>query len=111
MGMHISGEYRYMLENMQVSRKSGDESRILPTSVIENKLEQILLTGGEDRLNEYRDELSSVAEELGMQNEFAKINNIISALLSTHDSKVLSTDSAEGSCRRQSFRQNKSGAV
>jgi hypothetical protein len=27
MGMHISGEHRYMLENMQVSRKSGDESR------------------------------------------------------------------------------------
>ena len=57
MGMHISGEYRYMLENMQVSRKSGDESRVLPVSVIENKLEQILLTGGEDRLNQYRDEL------------------------------------------------------
>lgn len=95
MGMHISGEHRYMLENMQMSRKSGDESRVLPISVIENKLEQILLTGGEDRLNEYRDELRTVAEELGMQTEFAKINNIISALLSTHDAKVLSTDSAK----------------
>lgn len=84
-----------MLENMQMSRKSGDESRVLPISVIENKLEQILLTGGEDRLNEYRDELRTVAEELGMQTEFAKINNIISALLSTHDAKVLSTDSAK----------------
>ena len=30
-----------------------------------------------------------------MQTEFAKINNIISALLSTHDAKVLSTDSAK----------------
>ena len=84
-----------MLENMQMSRKSGDESRVLPISVIENKLEQILITGGEDRLNEYRDELRTVAEELGMQTEFAKINNIISALLSTHDAKVLSTDSAK----------------
>ena len=79
MGMHISGEHRYMLENMQVSRKSGDESRVLPVSVIENKLEQILLTGGEDRLNQYRDELRTVAEELGMQTEFAKINNFCSA--------------------------------
>ncbi len=93
MGMHISGEHRYMLENMQLSRKSGDESRVLPASVIENKLEQILLTGGEERLNEYRDELRSVADELGMQVEFAKINDIISALLSTHDAK--STDSAK----------------
>lgn len=94
-GLHISGEYRYMLENMQVSRKSGDQSRVLPVSVIENKLEQILLTGGEDRLNQYRDELRSVADELGMQEEFAKINSIISALLSTHDANVLTTDSAK----------------
>lgn len=95
MGMHISGEYRYMLENMQVSRKSDDESRVLPISVIENKLEQLMLTGGEYRLNQYRDELRKVADELDMQTEFAKLNNIISALLSTHDDKVLSTDSAK----------------
>ncbi|MCM1071903.1 MAG: Fic family protein, partial [Alistipes timonensis] len=35
------------------------------------------------------------AEELEMPTEFAKINSIISALLSTHDAKVLSTDSAK----------------
>lgn len=95
MGMHISGEYRYMLENMQLSRKSGDESRVLPVSVIENKLEQLLLSGGEESLNLYRDELRKVAEELGMPNEFARINKIISALLSTHDANVLSTESAK----------------
>ena len=95
MGMHISGEHRYMLENMQVSRKSGDESRVFPISVIEHMLEQLLLTGGEERLNQYRDELRKVADELDMQTEFAKINRIISALLSTHDAKVLSTDSAK----------------
>ncbi len=94
MGMHISGEHRYMLENMQVSRKSGDESRVLPISVIEDKLEKLLLTGGEGRLNQYRDELRIVAEELDMQAEFSKINIIISALLSTHDAKALSTESA-----------------
>lgn len=94
MGMHISGEYRYMLENMQVTRKSGDESRVLPQDVIENKLEQLLLTGGEERLNRYRDDLRKVADELGMQPEFEKINRIISALLSTHDANALSSDSA-----------------
>lgn len=95
MGLHISGEYRYMLENMQVSRRQGDQSRVLPISAIENKLEQLLLTGGEERLNKYRDELRLVSEDLGMQSEFARINNIISALLSTHDAKVLATDSAK----------------
>lgn len=95
MGLHISGEFRYMLENMQVSRKSGSESRVLPVETIETKLEQLLLMGGEDRLNEYRDELREVANELGMTDEFAKINNIISALLATHDAKLLSTASAK----------------
>lgn len=28
--MFIAGEYRWMLENMQVSRRSGDESKVLP---------------------------------------------------------------------------------
>ena len=95
MGMYISGEQRYMLENMQTSRKSGDESRVLPIETIENKLEQILLTGGENRLNQYRDELRNVAEELGMHTEFAKINSLISALLSTHEASVLTTESAK----------------
>lgn len=95
MGMHISGEYRYMLENMQVVRKTGDESRVLPRKVIEGKLEQLLLIGGEERLNQYRDELRKVSEELGMHVEFDKLNNLISALLSTHEASVLTTDSAK----------------
>lgn len=109
MGMHISGEHRYMLENMQLSRKSGDESRVLPISVIENKLEQLLLTGGEERLNQYRDELREVANELGMADEFSKINNIISALLSTHDARVLSTDSAKARASGNPFDANRVG--
>lgn len=94
MGIHLSGEYRRMLENMQVSRKRGDESRVLPARSIERELEQLLLTGGEERLNRYRDGLRRAADQLDMQAEFDKINRIISALLSTHDANVLSTDSA-----------------
>lgn len=94
-GLYIAGEYRWMLENMQLSRKSGDESKVLPISVIEGKLEKILLIGGEDKLNEYRDRLREVSEKLDMTKEFEKINKIISALLATHSSKVLSTPSAK----------------
>lgn len=107
MGMHISGEHRYMLENMQLSRKSGDESRVLPIAVIKNKLEQLLLTGGEERLNQYRDELREVADELGMDDEFTRINNIISALQSTHDDKVLSTASAKARAAGNPFDANR----
>ena len=94
-GLYIAGEYRWMLENMQVSRKSGDESKVLPIESIENKLEKILLIGGETKLNEYRDKLRVSSEQLGMAQEFEKINKIISALLATHASDVLSTPSAK----------------
>lgn len=94
-GIYISGEYRWMLENMQLSRKKGDESKVLPISVIKNKLEKILLLGGEAKLNEYRDKLKDTSAQLAMPQEFEKINKIISALLATHSSKALSTKSAK----------------
>ena len=95
MGIHVSSEYRYMLENMQQSRKQGDESKVLPQADIEAKLEQLLLTAGEQRLNEYRDSLRLLAEQLGMNQEFERLNHIISALLTTHDANVLSSPAAK----------------
>lgn len=89
--MFIAGEYRWMLENMQESRKSGDESKVLPVDVIENKLGTVLIASGEKGLNAYRDTLRETAQRLGMDKEFQKINKLISALLATHDSKALKT--------------------
>lgn len=94
-GLYIASEYRWMLENMQSSRKKDDESKVLPISIIEDKLGKMLLIGGEDKLNEYRDKLRQESEILGMPKEFEKINKIISALLATHSSEVLSTKSAK----------------
>ena len=87
--MFIASEYRWVLENMQSSRKQGDDSKVLPISLIEKKLESVLVAGGEEQLNQYRDTLRETAERLGMTNEFAKINILISALLNTHSSQVL----------------------
>ena len=87
--MFIASEYRWMLENMQSSRKQGNDSKVLPISLIEKKLESVLVAGGEEQLNQYRDTLRETAERLGMTDEFAKINILISALLNTHSSQVL----------------------
>ena len=89
--MFIAGEYRWMLENMQESRRSGDESKVLPAEVIEKKLGSILVASGEDGLNAYRDTLRETAVRLGMDKEFGKINKLISALLATHEAEVLKT--------------------
>lgn len=94
-GIFIASEYRWVLENMQISRKTEHQSKTLPIAQIEDKLEKILLLGGEDQLNAYRDHLRQVSVRLDMAQEFEKINKIISALLATHSADVLSTPSAK----------------
>jgi len=92
--MFIASEYRWMLENMQSSRKHSDESKVLDVIVIERRLENVLVSGGEQSLNNYRDTLRLTAERLGMMKEYAKINLLISALLATHSSGVLTSSEA-----------------
>ena len=67
--MFIAGEYRWLLENMQESRRTAEESKVLPVDVIEKKLGSVLLASGEDGLNAYRDTLRETAERLGMHKE------------------------------------------
>ena len=93
--MFIASEYRWMLENMQTSRKQKDESKTLPVIEIERKLENVLVAGGEEQMNLYRDTLRATAERLGMMKEFSKVNVLISALLNTHTSKVLASPFAK----------------
>lgn len=94
-GIYIASEYRWMLECMQVSKRKGEQSKSLPVSFIENRLEKMILIQGEDKLNEFRDKLREVSLLLNMSVEFEKLNKIISALLATHDVKVLSNDSSK----------------
>lgn len=92
--LKVSQQARAFLENMQTSRSQGEESKTLPQSVIEERLEKIIQVKGEQALNELRDEAKKVAEQLGMDNELTKLNRLISALLSTGDSKKLQSSSA-----------------
>ena len=95
-GLYISSEYRYMLENLQASRKTKDGSeKNLPLSAIEERLERMFLLGDEKRLNEFRDSTREIAKELAMTSEFEKLSAIISALLNTHSSDALESDTAK----------------
>jgi len=91
----ISSEYRWTLEVMQASRKKAGESKSFPVQFIENRFEKMIHAGGEERINLFRDETRKVSEQLDMENEFKKLNKIISALLSTHTPDVLSTGSGK----------------
>lgn len=89
--LFVSQQERAFLENLQSSRQVGPTSKIITLPEIENKLEQIVQIKGEDGLNQFRDNARGIAEKLGMQPEFEKLNKLISALLTTKPSKILTS--------------------
>lgn len=87
--VHTSQRARAFLENLQTSRKRGPDSKTLTFFEVEERLEQIVRINGEEELNKLRDRARAISQELGMKKEFTKLDEVISALLSTHSSKIL----------------------
>jgi hypothetical protein len=94
-GIYASSEWRWMLENMQISRKKGGESKTFPVEYTEDKLEKIIIREGEAGINKFRDKAREIALQLDFNDEFLKLNTIISALLNTHNANVLSSNAAK----------------
>ncbi|MDD5151986.1 MAG: Fic family protein [Flavobacterium sp.] len=89
--LFVSQQERAFLENLQSSRQIGPTSKTITLLEIENKLEQIVQVKGEEGLNQFRDKAREIANKLGMQTEFDKLNKLISALLTTKPSKILTS--------------------
>ncbi len=89
--LYCSQIERALLENLQVSRQPGPESKTLTLPEIEDRLEKVIRVKGEAGLNELRDRAREIAEALRMEKEFEKLNKLISALLTSHPSKILSS--------------------
>ncbi len=89
--LYASQKPRAFLENLQLSRNIGTDSKCLTLPEIEDKLEQIIRINGEEEINKLRDSAKAIAKELQMEKEFQRLNKMISALLSTHTSKILSS--------------------
>ena len=92
--LYASQFERALLENLQVSRKQDAESKIVPLSVLEDRLEMELRVNGEHGLNKLRDKSKAIANELGLESEFQKLNKLVSALLTTQPSKILTSPMA-----------------
>ena len=89
--LYVSQQERAFLENLQVSRQLGPESKTMTLPELEEKLDQIVRVKGEQGLNEVRDRAKEIAEQLNLQSEFTKLNRLISALLTTKPSKILTS--------------------
>lgn len=92
--LYASQRERALLENLQSSRKSGPDSKIVPHEEIEKRLEEVIRVHGEDGLNKLRDRARDISEKLGFTKEFTKLNKIISALLSSRPSDILTSPTA-----------------
>jgi len=66
----------------------------LSQNVLEEKLESIIQSGGEEELNLLRDSARQLSRQLNMNEEFKKLDSVIGALLATKPSKILSSDIA-----------------
>lgn len=93
--LYVSGRERALLENLQVSKRTGAESKTLTLPDIEARLEKIILINGETEINKVRDRARLIANQLEMQNEFEKLNKLIGALLTTKSSKILTSPLAQ----------------
>lgn len=93
--LFVSHEARAFLENLQPTRKSNTVSKTLSRKEIEEKLELILKIRDEKSLNQLRDNARLLSKKLKMSKEFEKLAMLISALLSTHPSKILTSDAAK----------------
>jgi len=67
---------------------------VLPQEAIEAALDRVLMVGGERRLNQLRDHARDVAERLGYNSQFKRLDTLIGALLGTQAAKHLTARQA-----------------
>ena len=104
-GAKYSQRERAFLENMQIAK--GKPPKSLSREQIEEKLEMLLRTHGEEYLNQIRDTCSSISRELSMSEEFSKLNAIIGAMMHTKSITNLKSDVARARFNHIPFDNNR----
>ncbi len=96
---------RFLLENLSTVRKSEYKNvKTVSDEGVENYLVKELHSGGEERLNQIRDEAKVIAPHLNYTREYDRLNQIISALLSTHpDTNLLKTRSGQAVSKKELY--------
>lgn len=92
--IYVSHEARAFLENLSQSRKAGENSKCMSRLSLEEKLEQVLMARGEPGLNSLRDQARSISASLGLTKEFKKLDDLISAMLTTGNANHLKSAAA-----------------
>ncbi len=84
-----ASDARAVLENLQVSRARRPQDRhVLGQAGVERWLDVFLSRHDESALNRLRDRARTIADSLGWQKQFAKLDAIIGTLLGTRKTKL-----------------------
>ena len=75
---------RYCLENLLQSRGNRNSKKTLGSQWVESELVKIIRQGGEEAINDLRDEARRLSVDLGLEEQFEALNALIASLLSTH---------------------------
>jgi fido (protein-threonine AMPylation protein) len=87
-GLRIASPARAFLENMRPSRARTGVARTLSAREIEERLDEMLRQSGEAAVQRLRDDARTVANQLGMQQAFHKLDNLIGTLLGTRSVRL-----------------------
>ena len=87
--LYSSSLERALLENMQQSRKKGNESKTLSKKEIRQILENIGRTNGDEQLNILRFKAGAAADALGLNKEYIKLDKILNRILAKKISQAV----------------------
>jgi hypothetical protein len=86
-GLYLASEPRWLLENLEAAK--GVAERVISREEVETYLDQVLVLRGEYGLNKLRDTCRTLADTLGLQKEFIRLDKLMGALLGTHERRQL----------------------
>lgn len=85
--LFLASDPRRYLENL--TRGRGWSDLVLSQEAVESALDRLLMVGGERRLNQLRDQAREVAQDLGFEAQFKRLDTVIGALLGTQAARHL----------------------
>jgi hypothetical protein len=88
--LHLASRERALLESVAAARRRGGARRGISGRELEERLERTFQIGGESALNLLRDRARTLAPELDAEAAFARIDDVIGALLGTQRAALTS---------------------
>jgi hypothetical protein len=86
--LRIASPARAFLENMRPSRARDGVSRTLSKREIEERLDEMIRHSGEASLQRLRNDARGIADQLGLQDEFQRLDALIGGLLGSRDTQL-----------------------